>query len=227
MAAGEAAERLEIAAIRHRALRIGRRGEVAGDGARQQRLVERGEIGQEVGRARCRQVDRLATCGQGAGRISRVERVGDQHRGQSSRLAGARGDPALGGDGGEKQALARAVEHQDFAVGIERARQRVAAAEPGRDRAAEFLDALVGRIAAEVIQVRGQHRPDKSGNRVLRLADREIDGGLAGRDAGDQLGQPHERRAAIDRRSSGRGRLALGGHHGHWRRARSARDTRA
>jgi hypothetical protein len=25
-----------------------------------------------------------------------------------------------------------------------------------------------------------QHRPDKSGHRMLRLADREIDGGLAG-----------------------------------------------
>jgi hypothetical protein len=63
--------------------------------------------------------------------------------------------------------------------------------------------------------MRGQHRADESGNRVLRLADREIDRRLAGRDVGNQLGQPHEGRAAIDRRSGVRRRLALGGHHGH------------
>jgi len=38
---------------------------------------------------------------------------------------------------------------------------------------------------------------------MLRFADRQIDGGLARLDASDQLGQPHERRAAVSRRSSG------------------------
>jgi hypothetical protein len=36
-------------------------------------------------------------------------------------------------------------------------------------------------------------RPDKFRNRMLRFANREIDDGLAGFDAGNQLGQPHER----------------------------------
>jgi len=40
--------------------------------------------------------------------------------------------------------------------GIDGARQFVAAAEPLHDRAAERLDAFVGRVAAEFIEVRGE-----------------------------------------------------------------------
>ncbi len=210
-AAREACEFVEIGAGGDRALRVRRRGDVERDRAREQRVVERVEIGQEGAFPCRRQIDRLAIGGERAGAIGGIERIGDQH----GRLAGARLDPALGGDGGEKQALARAVEHQDFAVGVDRPRQFVAAAEPLRDRAAERLAAFVGRIAAEFVKMRGDLRADERRDRVLRLADRQIDGGLAGRDAGDQFGQPHERRAAFGRRSRDAGRLALGGHHGH------------
>ena len=93
-AAREPGEPLEIGAVGDRALRIRRRGEIERDGAREQRLVERVEIGQEAALARRRQIDRLAVGGERAGRIGGVERIGDQDRG----LAGARRDPARGGD---------------------------------------------------------------------------------------------------------------------------------
>ena len=198
-AAGKRDELVEIGAASDGALRVRRRGDVEGDGARQQCVVERVEIGQEGARPRRRQIDRLAVGGERAGGIGGIERIGDQHR----RLAGARFDPALGGDGGEEQALARAVEHQHFAFGIDRPRQFVAAAEPGRDRAAERFAAFVGRVAAEFVEMGGNLGADEGRNWMLRLADRQIDGGLARLDAGDQFGQPHERRAAVDRRSSG------------------------
>ena len=128
---------------------------------------------------RRRQIDRLAIGGERAGAIGGIERIGDQHRRQGSGLAGAGSDPALGGDGGEEQAFARAVEHQHFVFGIDRPRQFVAAAEPVGDRAAERLDALVGRVAAEFVEMGGDLGADERGNRMLRLADREIDGRLA------------------------------------------------
>ena len=155
-----------------------------------------------------RQIDRLAIGGERTGAVSGVERIGDQHRW----LAGAWADPALGGDSAEEQALARAVEHEHFAFGIDRSSQFVAAAEPLGDRAAECVAAFIGRIAAEFIEMGGKFGADKRRNRVLRFADRQVDGRLSRRDAGDQLSQPHERRAAFDRRDRIIGRLALGGH---------------
>ena len=71
------------------------------DGARQQRIVERIEIGQEAALARCRQIDRLAFGGERAGGIGRVERIWNEH----GRLAGAARHPALGGNRREKQTL--------------------------------------------------------------------------------------------------------------------------
>ncbi len=198
-------ELVEIGAVRHRALRVRRRGEVEDDGTLEQRFVERVEVGQECAFARRRQIDRLAMGRERARRISGIERIGDQHR----RLADARGHPALRGNRGEKQAFTGAIEHQHFAVRIHRTRQRIAAAEPLRDGLAERLDALVGRIAAEVVEMLRQHRADEGRDRMLRLADREVDHGLAGRDAGDQVGQPHERRAGFDPRGGGGGRRAL------------------
>ena len=44
---------------------------------------------------------------------------------------------------------------------------------------------------------------DERGNRVLRLADRDVDHGLAGRDVAQKLRQPHERRACVSRPSGG------------------------
>src|SRR5262249_18338627 len=77
------------------------------------------------------------------------------------------------------------------------------------------FDALVRGIATEVGKMRIKRRADKFRNRMLRLANREIDDGLAGFDASNQLGGPHERGAGIDCWSSWGGRLALGGHNGH------------
>ncbi len=115
--------------------------------------------GRKRARARRRQIDRLAIGGERTGAIGGVERIGDQH----GRLAGARRDPALGGDGGEEQALARAVEHEHFVFGIDRPRQLVAAAEPFGDGAAERLAALVGRVAAEFVEMGGEFGPTKDG----------------------------------------------------------------
>jgi hypothetical protein len=86
---------------------------------------------------------------------------------------------------------------------------------PGGNGLAERLDAFVGWIAPEVAEVPGQHGADEIRYRMLRLADRKVNDRLARLDAGNQLAQPNEGRAALDRRSSERGRLALGGHRGH------------
>ena len=94
-----------------------------------------------------------------------------------------------------------AREDEDFAQRIDRAGERVAAAEPGGDRLAEAIGAGIGRIAAEIRNMRGEDRPDEGRNRVLRLADRDVDRGLARLDAGQKLGEPHERRACVSRPS--------------------------
>ena len=116
----------EIGAIRHRALRVRGRGDEEGDCSGEERVGKRVEVGQEAGCGRGGQVDRLAIGRHRAGGIGGVERIGNQH----SRAAASAGDPARSRHGGEKQPLARAVEHEDFTAGINRARQRKAAAEP-------------------------------------------------------------------------------------------------
>ena len=200
VAAGERAEPRQIGAIRHRALRIGRRGEIEGDRARQQRFAERVEIGQEAGPRRGGQIDRLAIGGGRAGRIGGIERIGNQDRG----AAGARRDMTFGGEGGEKQSFARAVEHQDFRLGIDRPGQAKAPAEPAGGGAAERFGSLVGRIAAEIGQMGGEHRSDEERDRMLRLADGEIDRRLARLGIAQKLGQPHERRARVGDSTDGR-----------------------
>ena len=194
-AARQPGELFQISEIGDRALRIRRRGEIDGDGARQQVVGERVEIGQEAGGLGRRQIDRLAIRRDRAGGIGRVERIGNQHRG----LAGARRHIVLRRQRGEKQSFARAVEHQHFVHGIDRALEREARVEPKRDRFAERIEALVHRIAAEFVDMRGDHRPDKSGNGVLRLAHRKADRGLARRRVAQQFPQTHERRARIGR----------------------------
>ena len=172
-------------------MRVRRRRQIEGDGAREQRRIDRVEIGQEAGFTRGRQIDRLAVGGGGAGRIGGVERIGNEDRG----LAGALRHIALGGERAEEQALARAVQHDDFGLGIDRPAEAVTPSEPGRGGLAEALGALVGRIAAEIVQMRLQHGSDERRNRMLRLADRKIDRGQARLDVGQKLMQPHERRA--------------------------------
>ena len=88
--AGEACELLQIGAIGDRTLRVRGRGEIEGDRARQQRVVERVEIGQEAAFARRRQIDRLAIGRERAGGIGRIERIWNQHR----RFAGAAATPS-------------------------------------------------------------------------------------------------------------------------------------
>ena len=84
----------------------------------------------------------------------------------------------LAASAARKQSLAGAVEHQHFVGRIDRARQVVAAAEPACDRDAELVEALVGRIAAELVDMRGDDRADERRDRMLRLADRQADRGL-------------------------------------------------
>ena len=147
-------------------MRIGRRGDVDRDRSRQRGLIERIEIGQKSVGERGRQIDRLAARGARAGGVSRIERIGHQDR----RLALALADIARRGEGGEKQPLAAAVQHQNLAFGIDRARQPETGGKPVRGRPAERLDALGDGIAAEIGDVFGQYRADKGGHRVLRLA---------------------------------------------------------
>jgi hypothetical protein len=45
--------------------------------------------------------------------------------------------------------------------GIDRSRQREAPSEPGRRRLAEHIEALVHGIAAELVDMLGEHRSDK------------------------------------------------------------------
>ena len=125
----------------------------------------------------------------------------------------------------EEQALARAVEHQHLAFGIDRARQPVAAAEPGGDGLAERFDALVGRIAAEIVEMRGEHRPDEGGIGCCGSPTERLIGGLPGSmPAISSVSRTNgERLSAAG--AADYGRLALGGHHGHADRAGRARDT--
>ena len=79
-------------------------------------------------------------------------------------------DIACGGDRGEEQALAAAVQHQNFAFGIDGAGQMEAGRKPACGRPPERLDALGDGIAAEIGDMFGQHRADKVWNGMLRLA---------------------------------------------------------
>src|SRR6185369_241829 len=107
--------------------------------------------------------------------------------------------PALGRECAQKEALARAVEDEHLARGIDWPRQLEAAAEPLGGGGAELVEPLVHGIAAELGQMGGEHWANERGHRVLRLADREADCGHAGWEVGQKLAQPHERRAARGR----------------------------
>ena len=188
---GQLFQAAEIFLGGHRALRICRRGEVDRDGAGERRLVERVEIRQKSVGQRGRQIDGLAVRGAGAGRIGRIKRIGHQDRG----FAAASADIARRGDRGEKQAFAAAVQHQNFAVGIDGPGQVEPAGKPVRRRPPERLDALGDGIAAEIADVLGQHRADKPRHRMLRLAQGQRNQWLTGLVRGQQFGQPRERRA--------------------------------
>ena len=201
----------QIGEVGDRALRVRRRGEIENDGAREQRLAERIEVGEEFRRPRGRQVDHVAIGRDRAGRIGGVERIGHEDRGLARTLR----DEALRGERAEKEALARAVEHQHLAVRIRRARQAIAPRRPLGRRFAEMRQAFVPRIAAEVLDVRRDDGRDEIGNRVLGFADAEIDDRLAGLDAGDEVGETREGRARVDGPAGGRLGLWLAGYADH------------
>ena len=211
VAARERGQPLEIAAIGHRALRIGRCREEHGDGAREQRGIERIEIGKKSALPGRRHVDDLAVGRVRSRRIGRVERVRHQDR----RPPGAIRDMAPRSDRAEKQALARAVEHQHLTVGIGHAGELVAPRRPFRRGATKLRRAFIARIAPEILDVGGDHLPDEIGHRVLGLADPEVDRRLAGRDAGVELGEAHERGARVDDTSARQREPAFGAVHGH------------
>jgi hypothetical protein len=112
-----------------------------------------------------------------------------------------------------RQTLAGAVEHQHLGFRIDRARQFVAAIEPARCGRPEGVDALVNRVAAELVNAAGQHRPDERRHRMLRLADRQGDRRLSRRHIRDQLVEASEWRARVGQMR--RGWLAFGWGHGH------------
>jgi len=104
---GEGDHACEIREVGHRALRVGGRGDEESNRAREQLLGERVEIGKKAGSGGRRQIDRLAIRRHRARGIGSVEGIGNEHR----RAAVTAADPACRRDGGEKQPLARAVEH--------------------------------------------------------------------------------------------------------------------
>jgi len=211
VAPGETHQAREIGELGDRALRIRGRGDEESDGAREQLLGERVEIGKKTGGGGGRQVDRLAVGRYRARGVGGVERVGDEHRGP----AAAPADETRGGDGGEKQSLARAVEHENFARGIDRPWQREAAPEPVGGGPAEVVEPLVHGVAAELVDMGREDGGDEGRNGMLRLAHGEADCRLAGLGGAKELAQPHEGRAA-EVGAGGRGRgLAFGGGHVH------------
>ena len=165
MAVGEFLQPREVVARSDRALRIGGRGDEHRNGSGQRRIVERVQIRQESVGERGRQVDQFATGGAGARAIGWIKRVGHQDRGFSP----ARADITGSGDRGKKQPFAAAVQHQDFALGIDRARQVEPGGQPVCGGAPEWFDALGKGIAAEISDVFRQYRPDEVRHRVLRF----------------------------------------------------------
>ena len=163
---GELLQAAEIFAWCDGALRIGWRGDVDRHRSCQRGVIERIEVGQESVGARGRQIDLFAARGACAGAIGRIKRIGHQ----DGRPAPAFADIARSGDGREKQALPAAVQHQNFGFGIDSSRQVKSCRKPVRSRPSERLDAPGDRIATEFDRVFGQHRADKAGHRVLRLA---------------------------------------------------------
>ena len=145
------------------------------------------------------EVDRLAFGRDRAGRVGRIERVRHQDR----RLARTRTGQALRRNRRKEQALARAAEHENLVQRFDRAGKPIAPVEPAGHRLAVAIDAGVARIAAELLKMRRQHRPDEGRDRMLRLADRDVDRRHARLDAGQEVGQPHERRACVGDPSGG------------------------
>src|SRR5258708_34211342 len=85
-----------------------------------------------------RQIDRLAIRRHRARGIGGGEGIGNEHR----RAAAAAADRACRRDGGEKQPLARSIQHKDFIRWINWPRQRKAPPEPAGGPPAKPRDAF-------------------------------------------------------------------------------------
>ncbi len=184
---GEREQRSPIGFVRHRAFGIGGRTQVSRDGALQDTVRKCREIGQE---AACRigaHEDRLGARRQDRRGVALVERIGQQDRGPRAGLAFGRDD-----EGGEEQTLARAVQRQDLALGIDVDGE--AALEPGGGRVAPSLGAVDRRIFAELMGVGDERFGDESGHGAARIADRERDGRPARRMRIEQIREHGEGR---------------------------------
>ena len=148
---------LEIGAVGNGALRVRRRCDVAGDRARQQRLVERVEIGQEPALARRRQIDRLAICRERAGGVGGIERIWNEDAGLPARRVTQRFAAIAARNRPSRVPLSTSTSFS----GSTDACELVAAAEPVGDRAAKRFDAFVGGIATEVGEMRIERRADE------------------------------------------------------------------
>jgi hypothetical protein len=181
----------EIIPRSYRTLRIGRRRKIDRHRSRQGLVIERVEVWKKSVCRRGRKINRLAAGGVGAGAIGRIKRIGQQDR----RRAPALRDVTGGGDGGEEQTLAAAIEHQNFGLGIDRAGKAEPCSQPVCGGAAERLDTFGDGVTAEIGGVFGQHRADEAGHGMLRFAQRQRNQRFTRLIRRQKLGQPGERRA--------------------------------
>ncbi len=181
-----------IGQIGHRALGIGGRAEIEDGRPLQQRRRQGLEIRQEAGRRRAGEIDGFGTGRHGAGLVGLIEGVGEQRQRHAPRLAARHRRQRH-----HEQALARALQRQDGAVGVDQARrQPVAAREPGGHGAAQAGRALDRRIDAIALEAGGQRAAAELRHAVARLADPQGDGlapAAGGLDAGDQVRHALER----------------------------------
>ena len=192
---------------------------IEGDGAGEQ-LVGRAHRGRAGSRSRRWPADRPArnAAADGAGRIGGVERIRHQDRRagrlgrwpSARRRCAARNRPSR-----EPLSTSTSVAGSIGRGSAKRRPSQAAAASQNASRP------LFTGIAAELVDMGGQHRADERRHAVLRLADRQADGGLARRRIAQQLAQPHERRAHRCRPAAGEGgATAFGGGHEHRQKRR-------
>ncbi len=162
---GQRDEIAQVLLARHRSLRVRRRAEVAQRDAVEHRGRQRRVVGQEPRSGRRRRLDRLGADRQRSCAIRLVERVRHQHGGPRAVLCLRRERERR-----VEQALARAVQRHDPRVRVEP--RAVPSRDPVGDGRAQILGPVIGRIAAELVEMRGDRLGDQRRQRMPRLADR-------------------------------------------------------
>ena len=177
-----------------------RRSEIDRDRARQQLVGERVEIGQEAGRLRS-PADRPA---RNRPRSRPPHRPHRTDWGSAPRACGTLYRRRAAARNSSPRCAARnrpsrePLSTSTSFAGIDRPRGSAKRLlEPVGRGLRELIEAFVHRIAAELVDMRGNHRAHERRHSMLRLTDREADRGLARRRVAKQLAQPHERRARI------------------------------